>query len=155
MTECFRKKLKLCYLCAAVVNELVRDVLAAINEHFAAASQDLTDSAVVLSLTRERNFSQYTMNITNITHLAENASTYAKETLKKVCIVKVRKKYWSLADLFLQATVISRLQAHANLSTFGSLTTILLTKYQCPNGDGNIEIPHFSIVSSFSSFLRS
>lgn len=84
LTVYFGKKLKLCYLCAAVVNELVRDVLAAINEHFAAASQDLTDSTEVLSLTRERNFSQYTMNITNITHLAENASTYAKETLKKV-----------------------------------------------------------------------
>lgn len=84
LTVYFGKKLKLCYLCAAVVNELVRDVLATINEHFAAASQDLTDSAEVLSLTRERNFSQYTMNTTNITHLAENASTYAKETLKKV-----------------------------------------------------------------------
>ena len=84
LTVYFGKKLKLCYLCAAVVNELVRDVLATINEYFAAASQDLTDSAEVLSLTRERNFSQYTMNTTNITHLAENASTYAKETLKKV-----------------------------------------------------------------------
>ena len=73
----------ICFSVTAV-DDIIGDVRTALNEYNAAALQILADSNEALDLTRERNFSQYSSNITDNTQMTENASVYAEEMLRRV-----------------------------------------------------------------------
>ena len=63
---------------------IIGDVRKALEEYNAAALQALTHSTEAWRKTMERNFTQYSWNITEHTRMAENISTHVEETLTRV-----------------------------------------------------------------------
>ena len=67
------------------MDTVIGDVRNALEEHNSAASKVQTDSTEALHQTMNRNFSQYSWNISQNTWMAENMSALAEQTLRRVC----------------------------------------------------------------------
>lgn len=63
---------------------IIGDVREALEEYNAAVMQALTHSTEAWQKTMERNFTQYSWNITEHTRMAENISAHVEETLTRV-----------------------------------------------------------------------
>lgn len=69
---------------SSAVGVIIGDVRQALEEYSTAASQALTRSTEAWRNTMERNFTQYSWNITEHTRMAENMSAHVEETLTRV-----------------------------------------------------------------------
>jgi len=66
------------------VDVIIGDIRQALEEYNAAASQALTHSTEAWRKTTERNFTQYSWNITEHTRMAENISAHVEQTLTRI-----------------------------------------------------------------------
>lgn len=72
---------------------IIGDVRQALEEYNAAAAQALSHSTEAWQKTMERNFTQYSWNITEQTKMAENISSRVEETLTRVNNCKTVNNY--------------------------------------------------------------
>ena len=78
---------------STAVDVIIGDVRQALEEYNAAAVQALTHSTEAWQKTMERNFTQYSRNITERTRMAENISAHVEETLTRVNNCKTVNNY--------------------------------------------------------------
>ena len=78
---------------STAVDVIIGDVRQALKEYNAAAAQALTHSTEAWQKTIERNFTQYSRNITEHTRMAENISAHIEETLTRVNNFKTVNNY--------------------------------------------------------------
>lgn len=86
-------KTKYTHISSTAVDVIIGDIRQALEEYNAAASQALTHSTEAWRKTTERNFTQYSWNITEHTRMAENISAHVEQTLTRVFSLNVNM-FW-------------------------------------------------------------